>query len=223
MPTVAFASSKGGAGKTTSAILLATELKAAGTTVAVIDADPAARLLKWSERAETKNPVHVIKSNGEKAILDEIEALSSEYAFVPIDREGSASRLSSYAIGESDLVIVPSGEEQQGTEEAIATLTEVEREGRTRRRTISAVVLFCRTNAAVKSKLEKHINKEVSAATKVLETQLHRRTAFSSLHNYGGGLRDLDPNDVNGIDKAIQKAEQFAAEVVDLLKEGQNE
>lgn len=48
MPTISFASSKGGAGasskggagKSTSAVLLATELAVRGTTVTIIDADP---------------------------------------------------------------------------------------------------------------------------------------------------------------------------------------
>ncbi len=40
MPVISFASSKGGAGKTTSAIILATEL-AQGTDIVLIDADPA--------------------------------------------------------------------------------------------------------------------------------------------------------------------------------------
>jgi len=53
----------------------------------------------------------------------------------------------------------------------------------------------------------------------VFETELHRRTAFSSLHNAGGGLRQLDPADVNGIEKAIANAQAFAPEVIDMLEE----
>ena len=40
MPTISFANPKGGAGKTTSALLLATELAGRGAEVVVIDADP---------------------------------------------------------------------------------------------------------------------------------------------------------------------------------------
>ena len=56
-------------------------------------------------------------------------------------------------------------------------------------------------------------------ATRVFETELHRRTAFSSLHNMGGGLRQLDPSEVNGIDKAIANAQAFASEAIDMLEE----
>ena len=40
MPTIVFASPKGGAGKSTSAVVLASELALRGAQVVVIDADP---------------------------------------------------------------------------------------------------------------------------------------------------------------------------------------
>jgi chromosome partitioning protein len=218
MPVISFASSKGGAGKTTSAIILATEL-AQGTDVVLIDADPAGRMTRWASLSTLPARISVVTSKGERAIQDEIAAARSAATFVLVDLEGSASRLTSFAIAESDLVIVPTGDEQQDADEAIETLAQIAMEGRARRREIAAAVLFARTNAAVKSKLEKHINTELRSATRVFETELHRRTAFSSLHNAGGGLRQLDPQDVNGIEKAMANAQAFAAEVVDMLEE----
>ena len=218
MPVISFASSKGGAGKTTSAIVLGTEL-AEGTDVILIDADPARRLTRWSKIAPAPKRLRVVTSQGERAIQDEIADAARQAAFVLIDLEGSASRLTSFAIAESDLVVVPTGDEQQDADEAIETLAQVRMEGRARRRDIPAAVLFVRTNAAVKSKLEKHINAELRGATRAFSTELHRRTAFSSLHNAGGGLRQLDPADVNGIEKAIDNAEAFASEVIDMLEE----
>jgi chromosome partitioning protein len=219
MPVISFASSKGGAGKTTSAIVLATEL-AQGTDVIVIDADPAGRLARWAAIRAVEGRIHVTASGGERAIQDEIADARRRAAFVLIDLEGSASRLTSFAIAESDLVIVPTGDEQQDADEAIETLAQIDMEARARRRPIPSAVLFARTNAAVKSKLERHINGQLRHATRVLATELNRRTAFSSLHNAGGSLRQLDPLEVNGIDKAIANAQAFAAEVVDLLEEG---
>lgn len=218
MPVISFASSKGGAGKTTSAIILATEL-AQGTDIVLIDADPAGRLTRWSTLAPLPPGIEVVTSQGERSIQDEISAARARATFVLIDLEGSASRLTSFAVSESDLVIVPTGDEQQDADEAIETLAQIAMEGRARRRDIPAAVLFARTNAAVKSKLEKHINSQLRGATRVFETELHRRTAFSSLHNMGGGLRQLDPSEVNGIDKAIANAQAFASEAIDMLEE----
>ena len=54
MPTIVFASSKGGAGKTTAAIILAAELARQGATknieVTLIDADPNQHSAKWALR-----------------------------------------------------------------------------------------------------------------------------------------------------------------------------
>lgn len=218
MPVISFASSKGGAGKTTSTIILGTELAARGTTVTMIDADPARRLDSWSRKAPLPDNLRIVVSKGENAILDEIDQEAGHSAFVLIDLEGSATLLNSYVLGESDLVIVPAGQEQQDADAAIDTLRQVSVEARSRRREIPTSVLFCRTNAAVKSKLEKHILAELKGATRVFETELHRRTAFSSLHNAGGGLRDLDPSDVNGIDKAKNNAGALVGEIVELLQ-----
>jgi chromosome partitioning protein len=217
MPVISFASSKGGAGKTTSAIVLGTEL-AEGTSVILIDADPALRLLRWSTLQPLPPNLHVIRSGGERTIQAEIDEAKRRAAFVLIDLEGSASRLTSFAISESDLVIIPSGEEQQDADAAIDTLAEIAMESRARRRNIPAAVLLARTAAAVKSKLEKHIHSELHNAGRVFHTELHRRTAFSSLHNAGGGLRQLDPEDVSGIDKAISNAQAFATEVIEILE-----
>ena len=221
MPVISFASSKGGAGKTTSAIILGTELSE-GVSVIMIDADPAGRLLRWSEISPLPKNLHVIGSAGERTIQAEIDEAKRHAAFVLIDLEGSASRLTSFAIAESDLVIIPSGEEQQDADAAIDTLAEISMESRARRKQIPAAILLARTSAAVKSKLEKHIHAELHRAGRVLQVELHRRTAFSSLHNAGGGLRQLNPGEVNGIDKAIANAEAFAAEVIELLEEDQD-
>lgn len=221
IPVISFATSKGGAGKTTSAIILGTEL-AEATDVILIDADPAKRLTRWSTLASLPARLSVVTSNGERAIQDEITSAQDKATFVLIDLEGSASRLTSFAIAESDLVIIPSGEEQQDADAAVETLAEIEMEGRSRRRAIPAAILFARTSAAVKSKLEKHIHAELAKAGRVMETELHRRTAFSSLHNAGGGLRQLDQADVNGIHKAIANAQAYASEIIDLLEEARN-
>tara|TARA_R110002012_G_scaffold208038_16_gene378116 strand:+ start:7664 stop:8347 length:684 start_codon:yes stop_codon:yes gene_type:complete len=218
MPVISFATSKGGAGKTTSTIVLGTEL-AEGTEVIMIDADPAKRLTRWSSLAPLPPSVKVVTSQGERFIQDEISDAQHEASFVLIDLEGSASRLTSFAIAESDLVIIPSGEEQQDADAAIETLAEIEMEGRARRRAISSAILFARTSAAVKSKLEKHIHRELMKVGRVMKTELHRRTAFSSLHNAGGGLRQLDPADVNGIEKALINAQAYTSEVIDILEE----
>lgn len=213
MPVISFASSKGGAGKTTSAIILATTL-ARQYPVTVIDADPARRLISWAEKGAVPANLTVVASKGERAIHDEILSAQKKAAFVVLDLEGTASRLNAYAMGESNLVIIPMGDEQPDAEGAIETLAQLALEARALRREIPVRILFARTKAAVKSRLERSLNAQVRDKIGSFQVELHNRTAYSSLHNVGGTLYELDRAEVSGVDKAIQNAELFAEELL---------
>lgn len=212
MPVITFASSKGGAGKTTSAIILATTL-CRDHRVCLIDADPAKRLMKWSVKGKLPRRLTVQASHGERHIHDEIAKAKSENDFVVIDLEGAATRLNAFAMGESDLVIIPMGDEQQDAEGAIETLQELALEARTMRREIPVRILFARTKAAVKSRLERSLNAQVRDKIGAFTTELHSRTAFSALHNYGGDLYTMDRNEVTGVAKSIANAELLVEEM----------
>lgn len=216
MPIITFATSKGGAGKTTSAIILATTL-ARSKKVAVLDADPAKRLHSWAKKAPLPDRLKVFVTLGEKHIQDEIEELSEKFDYVILDLEGAATRLNAYAMAESDLVIIPMGDEQQDAEAAIETVAYLGQEARTLRRTIPMRILFARTKPAVKSRLQRSLNAQIRDKIGSFTTELHERTAFSSLHNLGGTLYGMDPNDVSGVAKAIGNAELFVEELLETL------
>ncbi len=107
MPTIVFASPKGGAGKSTSAVVLATELAGRGATVAVIDADPNRPLSRWATRPGKPESLTVVAGVTEDTVLDEIDQAARQAAFVVVDLEGTASLMVGYAISRADLVIVP--------------------------------------------------------------------------------------------------------------------
>lgn len=216
MAVITFASSKGGAGKTTSAIILATTL-ARTRNVIVIDADPAKRLSSWAGKAKLPERLQVRVSAGEQSIHEEIDRANEQADFIILDLEGAATRLNAYAMGESDLVIIPMGDEQPDAEGAIETLAQLRLEGRSMRREIPARILFSRTQAAVKSKLARSLNSQVRNKVGSFEVELHTRTAFSSLHSLGGTLYTMNPNEVSGVSKAIANAELFAEELIQVL------
>ena len=217
MTVLTFASSKGGAGKTTSAIILATTLSRS-KKVCVIDADPAKRLSSWAEKGPLPARMCVIVSRGERHIHDEIEEAKGNFDYVIIDLEGAATRMNAFAMGESDLVVIPMGDEQQDAEGAIETLQEVALEAKAMRREIPVRILFARTKAAVKSRLQKSLNAQVRTKIGAFDVELHDRTAFSALHNFGGSLYEMDPEEVTGVAKAIANAELFAEELQKALK-----
>src|SRR5207245_11710426 len=64
MPTISFIQPKGGAGKSTSALILPTEL-AKGAKAGVIDADPNAPIAKWASRGAGARNLEISQA-GEK-------------------------------------------------------------------------------------------------------------------------------------------------------------
>lgn len=222
MPVISFANSKGGSGKSTSALIIACEL-AEVADVILIDADPRRPLAAWSELSNPPKRLNVISSRGERTIQDEIDDAAARVPFVLVDLEGMASQLATFAMSASDLVIVPAQEQHQDAQAAIDTLGAVKRAGRAARRTIPAAVLLTRTRAAVKSRTARHIGEQLRALNGVLVIgpELVERDAFAALFSSGGGLRQLDPKEVNGIEKAIANASAIANEIIDLLRSNQ--
>ena len=221
MPVIAFASSKGGAGKTTSAIILATTL-ARRYRVCAIDADPAKRLISWSRKHSLPDSLKVQAAASERQIWGEIDQAQRYHDYVVLDLEGAATRLNARIFGESDLVVVPMGDEQPDAEAAIETLAQIQMAAGQLNRAIPVRILFVRTKAAVKSRLARSLNQQVRDRIGAFTTELHERTAFSSLHSYGGSLYDMKEETVTGVAKAIGNAELFAHElegVIDWVKD----
>lgn len=144
MPTIAFASPKGGARKSTSAVILATELARKGAAVVVIDADPNRLVSAWAKRAGKPDRLEVLANVTEETIIDEIEAAATRAPFVLVDLEGTASIRVAYAISRADLVIIPSqGSQLDASEAAKAIKLTASR----KKRSVGAFPMPCRSPA----------------------------------------------------------------------------
>ena len=96
MPAIVFASPKGGAGKTTAAVVLASEIAWKGAEVVVIDADPRKRITRWAAKGGVPGSLSVISAVSEETIIDEIERSAASAPFVVVDLEGTASLMVAY-------------------------------------------------------------------------------------------------------------------------------
>jgi chromosome partitioning protein len=218
MPTISFASSKGGAGKSTSAVLLATELAQRGTTVTIIDADPNQPVLRWSRKAGKPESLSVIGGVREETLIDEIDAAARKTAFVIVDLEGTASVMVAHAMTRSDLVIIPTkGSELDGIE-AAKVIQFIGRQERAYNRKIPFAVLFTQTNPAVRPRTLKSLEADMlTQGIPVLGAALHERDAYRAIFSFGGTLSSLKPDLVRNIPAAIGNAREFMAEVVTML------
>jgi chromosome partitioning protein len=222
MPVVVFASPKGGAGKTTAAVILASEIASKGASVAVIDGDPRRRVTRWAGKGRVPDHLTVVPTVSEETIIDEIEQHAQSAPFVIVDLEGTASLMVAYAISRADLVIIPSQGSQMDAEDAVDAIRLVRKQERAFGRKIPYAVLLTKTSPAIRPRTLRHILAELDKAEiPRLKTELTERDAFKAIFSFGGTLEDLDRSQVSGVKDAIVNARAFVAEVIERLRAGQ--
>lgn len=220
MPVISFANPKGGAGKTTSALLLASELAARGGAITVIDADPERWISQWGALPGAPEGIHIISDVTEDSIVDVIEMASEKSQFVIVDLEGTASLMVANAIGMSDLVVIPTQGSSMDAKGGAKTIRLIRNQERMARRPIRHAVVLTRTSAAVTSRALRNVQEQLrQAGIDVFATAIVERAAFRDLFDYGGSLGSLDPSLVSNIEKARENAQAFAGEVLAKLKE----
>jgi chromosome partitioning protein len=219
MPVISFANPKGGAGKTTSALLLASELASKGARITIIDADPEKWITQWGRLPGRPESVEIISDASEDMIVDLIEEASSKAQFVIVDLEGTASLMLSNAAALSDLVVIPTQGASMDAKGAAKAIRGVQNEAKKNRRQIPYGILLTRTSAAVTSRALKNVREQLDqAGIPVFKTPIVERAAYRDIFDYGGLLRELDPSQVSNLDKAIENASQFAGEILATLK-----
>jgi chromosome partitioning protein len=219
MPVITFANPKGGAGKTTAALLLAAELAARGAKVTVIDADPEKWISQWGRLPGKPADLTIVGDVSEDTMVDVIEAAEKEARFVVVDLEGTASLMVSNAIGMSDLVVIPVQGSSMDAKGGAKTIRLIRNQEKMSRRKIAHAVVLTRTSAAVATRSLKNVAAQLyGAGIDVFATHIVERAAFRDILDFGGTLADLNPAQVSNIDKAVQNAREFAGEVVSRLK-----
>lgn len=226
MPTIVFVSPKGGAGKTTSALVLANQI-AQKTKVTVIDADPNHPIKNWAEGENTPPNLTVISDANEETIADRIDEAAATTPFVIVDLEGTASKIVVMAVSRADFVIVPTQGSELDAEQASRAFTVIRQHEKSMRRVnpeyhLPYSVLLTRTNSAIRARTLAHIQRSlVDADIPVFKTELNEREAFKAIFSFRQPLELLDRNEVSNVDKALANAEAFAAEVIEALRRQQ--
>lgn len=222
MPVVVMASPKGGVGKSTCAVLLASEFARMGADVTVLDCDPNKSLSRWAAHG-TPPGVKLVRDIGRSEIVPAIRSADGDGRVVIVDLEGVASQLVSRAISQADLVIVPMQPTALDAEIGSEALALIREEEEALGRKIRHAVVLTKTSAAVKSRVQKELEEQLrGAGVDVIEPSLVARAAFSELFAVGGDLTAMmaDPNVVTGgkVDKALENARAFAEAVYERLK-----
>lgn len=217
MPVIVTASSKGGAGKSTSSLVLAQALEHMGASITLIDADPNRPLVRWRGGASASHIV-VLGEITESNIIQIIREQSRKQQFVIVDLEGTANRLVSRAITQAHLVLIPLQASALDSNEASKAISLIrEEEEMLDGRVIPFRIIMTRTNPLITSKIEKEIYKTLdNVEVPVLRTRLHERQSYKAIFVRRLTLYELG-SDVNGLVAARENAAAFAEEVIDFV------
>lgn len=211
MPTIVVASPKGGAGKSTTAVLLGTELARGGVPVTMLDCDPNHSLTLWAGRGELPKGITVLSDVSEADIVRTIKAHDSDGQIVVVDLEGVASRLVSRAISQADLVLTPMRATTLDATIGGRALQLVAEEEEALDRAIPHAVVFTMTKA-IQSKQHKGIAISLKEQdVDVIDPPLMERAAFSGLFAFGGDLHSMPPQ--GNMVGAQDNARAFAMQV----------
>lgn len=209
MPVLTVAQQKGGAGKTTLVIQLATALRAEGRRVALVDIDPQGSLSAWMRRREHRaQPAPDLRLSmvGGWRLGVELDRLRRDEDLILVDTPPHAQSDAKGAVRAADLVLIPC---QPSPLDVWASAATVEL-ARQERRSVAFVL------NRVPPRAGKGVE-EVFAAVRelgagVLDARLGNRQAFVAAVTQGLGAVESDPKGL-----AADEARALAAEVTGRL------
>lgn len=218
-PVIAFVSPKGGVGKTTAALTLASELiHQTGEAITIIDADPNYPFKRWSSLDRKPDSIQVICDQSEETILDNIERAKEHSKAVLIDLEGTKNMRVTYAVSKADLVIIPVQGSILDANEAAEAIKLVKRTEQGFGRKIDYAILFTRMPAALLTRNFLDISSQLKdASIQLLPSQLIEREAFKTMFSTGRCLHDLSDTQVSGLEKAKDDAAAYAHAVLERI------
>lgn len=203
MKTIALISQKGGSGKTTLALHLATASALAGRDTAIIDLDPQASAANWADRREAELPVvlsaHASRLSHEMKRVDE---MGGEVLIIDTAPHSDSAALE--AAKAADLVLIPCRPAILDIEAITNTLELVKTKGVPVVVVLNAVASQGNEAQEAGEAITQAANAIGIADFKLCPVQLHQRVAFARSLIAGQSAQEFEPTG-----KAADEAEQL--------------
>jgi chromosome partitioning protein len=222
VPSVAFVSPKGGAGKTTAALLLALGLAERGETVAVIDSDPNKPFVHWAALPGKPDEISVHPAPTVHDMRDALrEARRREPDWFILDTEGSIRGAMVFAAMPLDLILTPLAGSQLEAHQALKAAEIVMEFGGRSPRAPKHRALLTRMPAAIRPRgLAAIVAQMRDRDMQFLPTALIEKEAFRALFAIGGGFDAVAQAGVSGVPTARQNAHAYVDAVIELGRPG---
>lgn len=179
MSTITLATTKGGAGKTTTAQMIIGAIHRLGYTIGVIDCDENKTLSRWINNT-SKMAIETAVVLDESKVVKEIQKFQRKYDCVIVDTPGGYCQSTIFAMGCSDLVLIPLQLSHADVVEADKTYRLVKSTARMAGKEIKARLIY--TDYVPKTKIAKKVRKAVDdLCLPAMKTRLHHLVAFKDL------------------------------------------
>jgi chromosome partitioning protein len=143
---ISVTSSKGGAGKTSCVTLLSVNLAARGYRVAVVDADVNEAFATWASNSYDGPAIDVTKQIDHDLIVEHTMREADAHDVTLVDCPGFSAQSSAYAMGCSDIALIPVMGDRNSVIEARRTARQCEGIAKLARREIPYRVILSRWN-----------------------------------------------------------------------------
>ncbi|MEP9403533.1 ParA family protein [Sphingomonas sp. VNH70] len=221
MPVITIAQSKGGAGKTTLTLALASEYAAMGGSVIILDADRQKSMMNWqNDRVEAGRGVDDgitvvdVSDIQDKNVGAAIVKARSQANLVIIDSEGTANFKSLYACQDSDYVVVPTRSSRLDLERTVETAEMLQRMCKG----VPFRVLITQTAQVARSKTELEIDRQIAQAFPAFEDRMHTLDAFRAMSNYRMTLAEVEEAGLAKCERARSIAQNILVAVLEEIK-----
>jgi len=216
MAIITFAQTKGGSGKTTTAMCTVAELVVRGNTVAALDLDPNRPLGEFFCRVPELKGVRVSVPSPDKRVSALVKDLAQNYEHVVIDLMGAATNDTQVAMALADLILIPSQMSETDYRCGLETWSQAGEAEEVTRRAISRGVLLIRTSSgATRPRVEAFLREQYRQnGAYVLTASFGDRAAWKEM-SYSTHIPHLH-------DRASTAAKNFIAvfdEMMGLIKD----
>ena len=161
MPVLTIASRKGGTGKSTASVAIASLLDAEGVDVGLLDTDPNQGAFRWATQKYGGTTLKAYAESDTEKLADLLPTLATRHAVLIVDTAGFGNQAATVAMAGADGVLVPVTPGEGDVVEAGRTVGFVEGLAKMARRPIPVRVLANRLRR--NTTLTKHVLAEMDA------------------------------------------------------------